>query len=103
MNYLFLIPALPFAGFVILAILGGRMLKTAVAIVGAGSVGLSALITFIIGYRFLVSPPSGHTFTQTLWTWMQFGSYEPSISFTLDPLSLVMIFVITFVGFLIHL
>ncbi len=102
MNYLYLIPAFPFAGFVILAILGRRMPRSVVALAGAGSVGLSTLLTFIIGYSFIISPPPGRSVTQTLWTWMQFGSYAPSVSFTLDPLSLVMIFVITFVGFLIH-
>ncbi len=102
LNFLYLIPALPFGGFVILAILGRRMSRSAAAVIGAGSVGLSALLTFIIGYHFIISPPPGRSVTQTLWTWMQFGSYAPSISVTLDPLSLVMIFVVTFVGFLIH-
>ncbi len=102
MNYLYLIPALPFAGFIILALLGRRMPKAAVAIIGAGSVGFSALLTCLTGYHFITSPPPGHAITQTLWTWMQFGNYTSSISLTLDPLSLVMTFVITFVGFLIH-
>ncbi len=102
LNFLYLIPALPFAGFVILAILGRRMSRSAVAIVGAGSVGLSAFLTFLIGYHFIAAPPAGHAFTQTLWTWMELDGYAPSVSFTLDPLSLVMLFVITFVGFLIH-
>jgi NADH-quinone oxidoreductase subunit L len=103
LNFLFLIPALPFAGFVILALLGRRLPRTAVAFVGAGSVGLSAILTMLIGTSFIASPPQGHAFTQTLWTWMQFDGYAASVSFSLDPLSLIMIFVITGVGFLIHL
>ena len=38
-----LIPALPLAGFVLLAIAGGRLPRPALGAVGAGSVGLSAL------------------------------------------------------------
>lgn len=100
-NYLFLIPALPFAGFLILALAGRRLSKTTVALVGAGSVGLSALLTMIMAIEFIGS--QGETFTQTLWTWMKVGGFSASISFTLDALSLVMLFVITFVGFLIHI
>ncbi len=102
MNYLFLIPALPFAGFIILALTGRRLPKNVIALVGAGSVGLSAFMALLIGYCFITTSPSGRPFTQTLWTWMQFDGYSTSISFALDPLSLVMVLVITIVGFLIH-
>jgi len=103
LNLLYLIPALPFAGFLILALLGRRFSKSAIASIGAGSVGLSAALAVLIAISFITSPPQGHAFTQTLWTWMQFDGYAPSVSFVLDPLSLIMMLVITFVGFLIHL
>jgi len=103
LNLLWLVPALPFASFAVLAIFGGRMSKTVSAIVGVGSVGLSALIMILISIGFMTSPPPGHVFTQTLWSWMSVGSFNPSISFYLDALSLVMSLVVTFVGFLIHL
>ena len=103
MNFLFLIPALPFAGFILLALTGRRLPKSVIALVGAGSVGLSAFIAVLIGINFITTPPQGHAVTQSLWVWMQFDGYAPSISFTLDPLSLVMVLVITVVGFLIHL
>jgi NADH-quinone oxidoreductase subunit L len=101
-DYLFLIPALPLAGFIILALIGRRLPKNVTAFVGAGSVGFSALTALLVGYSFIMTSPSGRPFTQTLWIWMQFDGYAPSISFSLDPLSLVMILVITIVGFLIH-
>ncbi len=102
-DLLSLIPALPFAGFLVLALLGSRLSKTITALVGAGSVGLSAILTVLIGIRFVTAPPQNHAFTQTLWTWMQFDGYSPAISFYLDPLSLLMTLVVTIVGFLIHL
>ncbi len=98
---LFLIPTFPFAGFLILALAGRRLSRATVALVGAGSVGLSALLTMVMAIEFIGY--QGEAFTQTLWTWMKVGSFSASISFTLDALSLIMIFVITFVGFLIHL
>ena len=100
---LFLIPALPFAGFLILATMGRRLTKRMVAVVGVGSVGLAALLAVFIAVGFVTAPPQGNAFTQTLWTWMQFDGYSVSIAFVLDPLSLIMVLVVTLVGFLIHL
>ena len=100
---LWMIPFLPFAGFVILALIGHRIGDRIAALIGAGSVGVSAIIAFTVGYNFLVSPPAGHSYTQILWTWIKVGSFTPGIAFYLDALSLVMVLVVTFVGFLIHL
>src|SRR5512147_800674 len=85
MNFIYLIPALPFAGFLILALMGRRLAKPAIAVIGAGSVGLSAICTILIGIEFITSPPTEHAFTRTLWTWMQFDGYAPTVSFLLDP------------------
>ncbi len=40
---------------------------------------------------------------QVIWTWFDVAGFNPEIAFHLDALSLVFVFVITFVGFLIHL
>jgi NADH-quinone oxidoreductase subunit L len=103
LELLWLIPALPFAGFVMLALTGKRLPRRAVAVVGAGSVGLSAVAMVLVGIEFLRTPPPNHVYSQTIWIWLSVGSFKPAIAFYLDALSLVMIFVITFVGFLIHL
>ncbi len=102
-DFLFLIPALPFAGFLVLALTGRRLSKSTIAFVGAGSVGISALLAVVMAIEFMGNPPEGHAVTQTLWTWMQLGGYTQAISFSLDPLSLVMILIVTVVGFFIHL
>jgi NADH-quinone oxidoreductase subunit L len=102
LNLLWLVPALPLAGFLILA-LGGRSLpRRLVPYIGAGSVGLAAVVTLLVGASYLGTQPAGTGFTQVLWTWMQVGRFTPQIALYLDPLSLVMITVVTFVGFLIH-
>jgi NADH-quinone oxidoreductase subunit L len=102
-SVLFLIPAVPLAGFLILALAGRLMPKRVIAGIGAGSVGLSALLSLIIGIGFMIAPPAGRALSQTLWTWMEFGGNRITVSLLLDPLSVVMVLVITFVGFLIHL
>ncbi len=102
-SLLWFVPAIPFLGFLFLSILGKKLPKNIAALVGVGSVGISAIITLLIGINFLSSPPSGNSFNQVLWTWMNVAGFNPSIAFHLDALSVVFIFVITFVGFLIHL
>lgn len=99
---LWLIPTLPLASFLVLAILGPRLARKAVAIVGVGSIGLSALASLLIAGSFLASPPPGYAYIQTLWTWIDVGSFQPRIAFYLDALSLLMTLVVTFVSLLIH-
>ena len=53
MDGLWLIPALPLAGFLILFVTEGRLPNRAVAFIGAGSVGLSALVALFAGLDFL--------------------------------------------------
>ncbi len=105
LQLLWLIPVLPFAGFLILALFGGRMRRPAAAAVGVGSVGLSALISLLVAAGFLLSAqnPSARVYTQDIWTWINIGAFKPGIFLYLDALSLVMVLVVTVVGFFIHL
>lgn len=98
---LWLVPALPLLGFAVLALTGKHLPKKHVAVIGAGSVGISMLLTFAAAVSFSKLP--SNSFRQTLWTWVQVSNFSPAISFYLDSLSLVYIFIVTFVGFLIHL
>ncbi len=101
-NLLWLIPALPLAGSLLLILAGRHLSKVTIALIGAGSICLSAIITLVIGYSFLSSPPATGYLTQTLWTWFEVANLKPGITLYLDALSLVFIFVITFIGALIH-
>jgi NADH-quinone oxidoreductase subunit L len=102
-SFLWLIPALPFASASVLVLFGSRLSRRAAAVVGVGSIGLAALITILVALSFFSAPPSGSSYTQVLWTWINVAGFEPEIGFYLDPLSLVMVLVVTFVGFLIHI
>jgi NADH-quinone oxidoreductase subunit L len=103
LELLWLIPAFPFAGAAILAVLGSRLPRKAVAVLACASIGASAIVSGIVTWNFLAAPPPGDAFTQHLWTWFAVGAFHPEIGFYLDPLSLVMTLVVTFVSFLIHL
>ena len=103
LELLWLVPAFPFAGFLILVLAGRGLSGPAVGAIGAGSVGLSAVAAVAVAAAFLGSPPPGNAFSQDLWTWMQVEGFIPHISLYLDALSMVMVLVVTIVGFLIHL
>ncbi|WP_039044887.1 NADH-quinone oxidoreductase subunit L [Plesiomonas shigelloides] len=102
MSLLFLTILLPLLGYLLLAFSAGRWSENTSALIGVGSVGLSALLTVYIGYDFLALHPQ-NTYTQPLWTWMAVGDLQVNLSLYLDGLSLTMLSVVTGVGFFIHL
>ena len=106
MDLLWLVPTLPLAGFLVLLVAGffvseDRPRKWFCGIVGAGSIGLSALVALMVGMDYYAAGAEPTSYF--LWTWMEVGGFTPGIRLYLDGLSLVMTGVITGVGFLIHL
>jgi NADH-quinone oxidoreductase subunit L len=98
---IFLIPALPLAGFLLL-VLGRSLPRRAAAAIGICSVGAAAAVALAVAAAFLRSAPEGGAWTQTLWQWFDVGGFRPAIALRLDGLSMVMVLVVTVVGFLIH-
>ncbi|MFC6051586.1 NADH-quinone oxidoreductase subunit L [Acinetobacter sp. Ac_877] len=101
MSYLYLTVLFPLIGFILLAAGRTKLPENVAAIIGVGSVGLSALFALIAGFDF-VNNGSVAT-TQHLWTWFNVGGFSPAFSLHLDGLSLLMMGMITGVGFLIHI
>jgi NADH-quinone oxidoreductase subunit L len=95
------IPLFPFLGFLILVLVGKWFTKPLIAWVGVGSVAISALLTALIGAEFLngAMPP----YRLILGHWMEVGDLLIPFGFYLDALSVTMLFVVTGIGFLIHL
>ena len=98
---IWLLPTFPLAGYLVLVLTAGAIPRGFVAVIGAGSIGLSFLTALIIALEFLGAGED--FFVKEVWTWMSVGSFDPGFSFYLDGLSLVMMLIITGVGFLIHL
>jgi NADH-quinone oxidoreductase subunit L len=101
MQLLWLVPALPLLGALVLALAGGAIDRRASAAVGCASVGLSCLVSLAVAGSFV----STHAFVfhQVLFPWVTVGSLQVGMGLWLDQLSLVMMAVITVVSFLIHL
>ena len=104
LGLIWLIPVLPFAGFVLLTLMSGwHRSRRLTAIIGIGSVGLAAALAGLVAFSFVTMPPPDGVYVHTYWTWLRIGDFAPQIALHLDALSLLFILVITFVGFLIHL
>ncbi len=99
--HLWLIPILPLAGAAINGFFGKRFSRKAVATVALTFCGAAFVMTLWIVTQFS-SLQLPHT-DPALATWLRSGSFRVDFSFYLDQLSLVMLLVVTGVGFLIHI
>ncbi|HEX6085150.1 MAG TPA: NADH-quinone oxidoreductase subunit L [Thermoanaerobaculia bacterium] len=103
LNNLWLIPIIPFVGFLLNGLFGKRAGKgfvTAVAL--AGSLGAAVAGTLaVLAYN--ARYPHGERHLNVVYEWFNSGGIGADIAFQLDPLSIVMLMVVTWIGFLIHL
>jgi NADH-quinone oxidoreductase subunit L len=98
-----LIILFPLAGFVICGFVGSRMTKPWPGIIASGTVLISFIVALIRVINLASMPESGRAISETAYTWISAGALRSDVSFLFDPLSAVMILIITGVGFLIHL
>ena len=101
MSLLALTILFPLIGFILLAAGRNKLPESVAAIIGVGSVGLSALFALIAGMQFINSGEQSQV--THLWTWFNVAGFAPGISLHLDGLSLLMLGMVTGVGFLIHI
>jgi len=94
------VPLFPFLGFLILVLTGDRLSKPLIPWLGVGSVAVSALLAALIGTEFLNG--SMQPYRLLLGSWMTIDDLSVPFGFYLDALSMTMLFVVTGVGFLIH-
>jgi NADH-quinone oxidoreductase subunit L len=100
LDLLWLVPAIPLIGSLILIFTQGKLPEVPAGIIGAGSIGLAFVVACLVGLDFMASEATAYS--QHLWTWMEVGGFEAGFTLYLDGVSLVMMFIITGIGFLIH-
>jgi NADH-quinone oxidoreductase subunit L len=102
MPLLWIIPALPIAAVAISLLVGDRLGKRGTAWLACGAVGAAFLFAVRAVVMLAGRPEAERAITETVYTWMRVGDFSADVSFLLDPLSSVMVLVVTGVGFLIH-
>lgn len=98
--HLWLIPILPLIGAAINGLFGKRLSRTGVAAIALVFCGAAFVMALWIAWQFssLALPH-----VETVASWLRSGNFSVDYSFSLDQLSLIMLLVVTGVGFLIHI
>ena len=98
-----LIPLFPFLGFLVNATMGKRLPKG----VSGGLASLAMVASFVVAamsvWQIAGMAPESRAIEQTLYTWIASGDLSIALAFRVDPLSAVMILVVTGIGSLIHI
>lgn len=100
-QHLYLILLLPFTGFLINGLFGRRLGDKAVGVVGAGVIGAAFLVA--VAAFFELNGLQTRVINPTYFTWLVAGELKVPFGLLLDPLSAVMILIVTGVSFLIHI
>ncbi len=104
LDNVWLIPLFPLIGFLINGFFG-KKIKNEAVIGGIGTLAIfgSFLVSCGILMQLVGLPAEQRVFEKTIFTWIQAGNFKADMAFLVDPLSAVMIMVVTGVGTLIHL
>src|SRR5437773_10963458 len=97
---LWLIPVLPLIGAALNGLFGKRLTRQAVVTVARAFSGTAFGLALYVAVHF-----STHELphVETVAQWIRAGNFRSEFAFYLDQLSLVMVLVVTGVGFLIHI
>jgi NADH-quinone oxidoreductase subunit L len=100
MHKLWLIPALPFLGFLINGIFGRKLPKLIINGVAIGSVVLSFIWVLLVGAGcdWGATPLHTHYFM-----WIKSGAFHVGWDYAIDKLTMIMLMIVTGIGSLIHI
>ena len=101
-DLVWLIPCLPLVGFLINGLIGRRFSEKTIGWIAAAAIGIPFLIALSIFSELLRMAPESRSVQKIVFTWILSGDLNVPFGFQIDPLSMVMLLVVTGVGFLIH-
>lgn len=102
LKLVWLVPIFPMVGFVINLFFGHKLKKSYVGYIACSAVGASLAVALTIFIAMLFTPIENREHASLLFTWIAAGIFKANVSFLADPLSAIMMLVVTGVGFLIH-
>src|SRR5271157_4617722 len=102
-DLVWLIPIFPLIGFLINGLFGKRFPEKVIGWIGALSVGASFLVALSIFIQLLGMDPTSRSIQKIVYTWILSGDLNVPFGFLVDPLSMVMMMVVSGVGCIIHI
>ncbi len=95
---------LPLLGFILLGILGRSLSRTVILAIAWGACSLAFVCAAISFLSMLgTTPDSARVVDSTIYTWVASGTFQLNFGLLYDPLSAVLLMIITGVGLLIHI
>ena len=101
-DLVWLIPLFPLMGFFLNAAFGREWPEKVNGWVGSLSVGASFVVACLILKELLATDPASRSVEKIVYTWIVSGNLNVPVGFLMDPLSMVMLMVVSGVGFIIH-
>jgi len=101
-DLVWLIPIFPLIGFLINGLIGKNFPEKVIGWIGSLSVGASFVVAVSIFLELLGMDPASRSAQKVVYTWILSGDLNVSFGFLVDPLSTVMMLVVSGVGFIIH-
>ncbi|MBQ8948250.1 MAG: NADH-quinone oxidoreductase subunit L [Prevotella sp.] len=106
-SYSFLILLLPALSFVILALAGMKMSHKTAGLIGTTSLGLVAVLSYLTAFGYFTADRlADGTFATIVpynFTWLPLGNLHFDMGILLDPISVMMLIVISTVSFMVHI
>jgi len=103
LDNLWIIPLLPLLGSAINGLFGGKWPNKIVNYVAIGSTGLSFACALEAVREFSQLSPQQIPFVKQFFTWIAAGTFRAGFDLQVDQLTVVMLLVVTGVGWLIHI
>jgi NADH-quinone oxidoreductase subunit L len=98
------IPLAPLVGAVIAGLFGTKFLGNLIGRSAAHTVTiLGVAISCLLSFMVLNDVMAGARFNETIYTWMQLGELSLEVGFLVDPLTAMMMVVVTFVSLMVHI
>ncbi|WP_310451121.1 NADH-quinone oxidoreductase subunit L [Sulfuritalea sp.] len=93
-----LVPLAPLAGAILAGFFGKILGRTGSHVVTI----LGVAISFVLSVLIYQDVQAGNVFNGTVYTWMESGGLKLEIGFLIDPLTVLMMLVVTFVSLMVH-
>ena len=106
-SYVFLILLLPLFSFVILGLAGMKMSHKVAGLIGTTSLGIVTVLSYITAFSYFFGPRCADGAYPTIvpfnFTWLPLGDLHFDLGFMIDPISAMMLIVISTVSLMVHI
>ena len=106
-SYVFLILLLPFLSFIVLGLAGMKMSHKVAGLIGTTSLGIVTVLSYVTAIAYFTAPRMADGAFATIvpynFTWLPLGQLHFDLGVLLDPISVMMLIVISTVSLMVHI